>query len=92
MTDKLQDAITKGRQASDLENNPAFADAFEIFNGECFEVWKRTADGKERARLWQAINIAERVRDIIGRIAANGRVAEKELETLIARQEREATK
>jgi len=91
MSDKTQEAITRGRFASELENNPVYIEAYTIFEAQCFELWKRTTDGRERARLWQAIAIAGKLRDIIGMIAANGRVAEKELEAMIARQEREAT-
>ena len=86
MTDNMQAVINDGRKATELENNEIYQRAFETFEVQCFDLWKRTTDPIERNRLWEAINTAAQVKTIIGMIAANGRVAEKELETLLARQ------
>jgi hypothetical protein len=54
------------------------------------DKWRITASAEDRDRVWQAVQIAEKVRHMLGLVISNGRLAQAELDKLIAAQPKAA--
>lgn len=83
--DKLNRDITRGGQAQSLLNNELLQDAFAKLEADYLDAWKRSpardTDGRER--LWQAVQIVQRVKEHLGHVASGGKLAQKNLDELV---------
>lgn len=91
--DKLQSAITRGQQAKALLDNEMLQEAFRKLEDDYTAAWKTwaAADTAGRERLWMAMNVLGKVRDHLGRVLADGKLAKFELEELINKAGRVTT-
>jgi hypothetical protein len=73
--DKLQAAISRA----------ARAEAFAKLEDDYTAAWKTwpAADRDGRERLWQAVNVLGKVKEHLARVAADGRLAHRQLNDLI---------
>ncbi len=90
MEDRLEAKIVAGRRAHAELELPALKSAFEQLDAQFVERWRATRDPEERDRIWHIINVLELAEDVLRRTAANGRVAQAELDDLIAGKPRAA--
>jgi hypothetical protein len=86
MTDenKLIRDASRGAAAKALADNELLQEAFTSLEARYVEEWRITQfrDTDARERLWQAVNILRKVRDHLGAMIANGKLAQAELEML----------
>jgi hypothetical protein len=76
---KLHEDISAGTRAADaLETMGSALDALEA---EYVAGWRNTAarDTDARERLWQAVQIVGKVRTHLSKVAADGKLAEREV-------------
>lgn len=87
--DKLADAIERGHRAEALLNDPLLTEMFDRYERNNIAEWKATdpLDTLAREAFWHAITAAGKVREGLKMVAAGGRVAQADLERLIAAQE-----
>lgn len=90
MADTLHMESAKGARAERLLSDELVAEAFEAIERDYLDAWKKTGarDTEARERLWQAYQIAGKVRTHLLSVAANGKLAQKELEEIEALGER----
>jgi hypothetical protein len=52
--------------------------------------WSTTQfrDTDARERLWQAVNVLRKVKDHLGKVVADGRVAQRDIDQLLERKKR----
>lgn len=80
--EKLGIAINQGYQAAaELERTN---DAFALLKSEYMKAWEGTAarDTDSRERLWQAIQILEKVKSHLHSVVANGKIAAADVKRL----------
>lgn len=87
MTDKLQTAITKGNKAKQFLEDETLKGAFEALEKRYIDAWRTTdpGDGDGREKLYLAVNILGKVKEHIAAVAANGRLAQAELDRMTSR-------
>jgi hypothetical protein len=87
--DKLQDAIVRGARAKALIDDALLAEAFARLEADYVAAWRASParDQDVRERLWQAVNVVGLVRDHLTRVLNDGKLAQRELDELAARQE-----
>ena len=87
--DKLQRDIDRGARAAELLRNELLQASFATLERDYIEAWKitpaRDTDGRER--LWQAVNIAGKVRDHLVKVANDGKLAQRHLNELAQPQQ-----
>lgn len=92
MTDehKLLAATGRAVRAQSLLENDLLAEAFKSLEESYTAAWRATTidDLSGREKLFLAINIVGKVRDHLGSVVTNGRVAAAELKELAAVAER----
>ena len=92
MTDEadLDQAAAKALRAQDLLDNEILTEAFDILEKSYVTAWRATGidDTTGREKLFLAINIVGKVRDHLGAVVANGKLAEAELRELARVAER----
>lgn len=83
--DKLQDAIHRGHRATELVNDPLLNELLDRYERNCIEQWKATelTDTAAREGIWSAVVAAGKVREGLKFLAADGRVAQRDLERAI---------
>ncbi len=88
--DKLSVAASKGARATDLLGNDLLAEAFKGLEEAYTAAWRATTidDVSGREKLFLAINIVGKVRDHLGKIVTNGKLAQAELTELANTAER----
>ncbi len=81
---KLAKAEEDGAHAQELLRSELLNNCFDTLKKEYIDYWKITHvnDEKGRERLWQAVNIVEKVKEQLQKIAANGRLASKDLASI----------
>ena len=71
----------RGAQAQALLDNDIFKEAIKTLHDDYISAWKRASvkdiDGKER--LWQAVNILEKIKEQIGKVVSDGKIASQDL-------------
>lgn len=84
MSDKLQTAVNRGQRAAALLNDDLLKEAFAKLEAEYTAAWKASPprDTEGRERVWQALQLVGKVRDHLGRVAADGRLAQAEITRL----------
>jgi len=83
--DKLRRDIVRGARASALLADELLVEAFSRLEAEYIAAWRITParDTDARERLWQAVNIVGKVREHIARVAADGKLAQRQLDELV---------
>ena len=74
-------ARAKGDRAETLLRDPLVQECFKVLRQEYTQAWTNTAlkDTDARERLWQAIHLVGKIEDHMKRIAADGRLATRDL-------------
>jgi hypothetical protein len=92
MTDEsiLQQTAARGTRAKALLDDELLASAFDALEASYSSAWRQTLieDVAGREKLFLAINIVGKVRDHLGAIIANGKLAQAELKELVQTAER----
>lgn len=88
--DKLERAINRGQKARDLMANELLTEAFAKLEADYISAWRttRALDKDAREKLWQAVNIVGKVRDHLGKVLADGKLAQSELRMRLTKQPR----
>jgi hypothetical protein len=79
--DKTERAISRGARAEALLSHELLQEAFAVLDASYVQAW-RTApvrDAEMREKLWQAVNIVGKVKDHLGKIVADGKLAQADL-------------
>ena len=86
MTDEsmLQHSAARGIRAKALLEDELLASAFDALEASYSSAWRQTSidDVAGREKLFLAINIVGKVRDHLGAVLANGKLAQAELKEL----------
>lgn len=79
--DKLEHAINRGQKARELLANDLFQEAFAKYEADCLGMMLSTGplERDVREKLYLAINVARKVKDHIGKLVADGKLAQVEL-------------
>ncbi|WP_035655068.1 hypothetical protein [Bradyrhizobium sp. STM 3809] len=92
MTDegRLERTAARGLRAKALLDDELLTGAFDALEARYSAAWRQTVidDVAGREKLFLAINIVGKVRDHLGAILANGKLAEAELKELAQTAER----
>jgi hypothetical protein len=88
--DQLTAALARAARARALIEDELLGEAFAALEERYVEEWRATQfrDTDARERLWQAVNVLRKVKDHLGRILADGRLAQREIEALAQRKKR----
>lgn len=88
--DKLLEARNRAAQAEALMRNELLVEGFANLEAAYIQFWRETRPEQSMARekLYVAINVIGKVRDHLGMIIANGKIADAELKMLIERRQR----
>jgi CRISPR/Cas system-associated protein Csm6 len=86
--DKLLKSRMDGARADSLLKNEAFVSATESVRNELIRLWQQSKTPEERERVWQSVNLLEKLMMALIATNDNGKLAEAELKTLIEGQER----
>jgi hypothetical protein len=91
--DKLTSDTVRGAQAKALLDNELLAEAFARLDADYIAAWRATPvrDTDARERLWQATQIVGKVRDHLTAVLNNGKLAQRQLDELAAREARKRT-
>lgn len=86
----LEQAAAKGGHAEALLENELLSEAFNTLEENYISAWRATTidDAASREKLFLAINIVGKVRDHLGAVVANGKLAQAELTELAQATER----
>ncbi len=81
---ELTRAAERGSQAQQLLDSELLTESFETLRTEYIDYWLKTHinDVAGRERLHQAIHIVGKVREHLQKIAANGRLATRDLSSI----------
>jgi hypothetical protein len=88
--DKLNEALARAARAKLLLEDELLADAFDMLDREYVKAWREShaRDTDARERLWQAVQIVAKVRSHLSSAVSNGKIAQRELDGLAARERR----
>ena len=88
--DPLSDATTRAAQAYDLLNHDLLKEAFETLRDDYMNLWRHTKSDQVDARekIFIAWHVVGKVQEHLQRQIENGKLAQKELDELIAADER----
>lgn len=80
----------RGARAETLLRNELLMEAFAALDAEYVKAWRLTHinDVNARERLFQAVQIVGKVKDHLARVVNNGKLAQRELDELEAKQKR----
>lgn len=90
MEDKRAAAIARGKRAELLLQDELLVESLDSLKAAYIEAWQVTSarDSDARERLWQAVQVVGKVKEHLGSIAANGRIAQTEIDDLAPPQKR----
>jgi hypothetical protein len=88
--DKLQEAIGRAARAQRLVEDASLAEAFDALDRDYVKAWREShaRDTDARERLWQAVQIVAKVRSHLSTVVNHGKLAQRELDDLTARERR----
>jgi hypothetical protein len=88
--DKLQRDIVRGARAHELMQSELLQEAFGKLEADYIAAWRITParDQDARERLWQAVNVLGKVKEHLGRVAADGKLAQRQLDDMIRQENR----
>lgn len=94
MTDefKLNLSVSRAARAKSLLNDELLQEAFAKLDAAYVQAWRDSdpRDNDGRQRVWQAIQVLGKVRAHLTTMVSDGKLAQHEIDDLIARQERAA--
>ena len=81
---KLHQDAARGQRAQALKDDPILSEAFKTLEAAYIQKWAGTEAPEMQARehYWRAIQILGDVRKHLASVAANGKVAQKQLDQL----------
>jgi predicted metal-dependent hydrolase len=87
---KLNAAIARQARAQALIGDELLQEAFGRLEDRYIEEWRVTQfrDTDARERLWQAVNVLAKVKDHLGKIVGDGKLAQREIEQLAQKRKR----
>jgi hypothetical protein len=87
----LNKAIERAARAEALQRDELLTEALEALDRDYVKAWRAThaRDTDARERLWQAVQVVGKVRDHLAHVVAGGRLAQRELDDMTAKAERE---
>jgi hypothetical protein len=79
--DKTERAINRGARAEALLRDELLNEAFATLEQSYIQAWRLSParDNVMREKLWQAVNIVGKVRNHLGKVAADGKLAQADL-------------
>jgi hypothetical protein len=85
--DKLQTAINRGQRARELLEDKLLQEAFAKLEADYVAAWRttRALDKDAREKLWQAVNIVGKVRGHLGKVLADGKLAQVDLKMRLSK-------
>jgi hypothetical protein len=85
--DKLQHTLSRGARADLLLKDELLKQAFSQLEKDYVDAWRQTSarDTDGRERLWQAVNVVRKVHDHLIKVLNDGKLAQRELVELAAR-------
>ena len=88
--DKLRDDLNRAHQANDLLQSELLIEAYEQIDAELVGAWRLTAarDTDARERIWHAVQANAKHKNYLQSVANNGKLAQKELDDLIAQNQK----
>ena len=88
--DKLRDDLNRAQQANDLLQSELLIEAYEQIDAELVGAWRLTAarDTDARERIWHAVQANAKHKNYLQSVANNGKLAQKELDDLIAQNQK----
>lgn len=88
--DRLRDDISRAQWASDLLQNDLLKEAFQTLQDDYMKLWKHTkpSDTEGRETIFKAWHVVGKVQEHLNRVLENGKLAKRELDDLIAAEER----
>jgi hypothetical protein len=90
MSDNLQEALGRAARAQRLVDDELLAEAFDTLDRDYGKAWREShaRDTDARERLWQAVQIVAKVRSHLSAVVNHGKLAQRELDELAARERR----
>jgi hypothetical protein len=90
MSESNHKAVSRGARATALLNDDLLTEAFANLEASYTEAWKTSSATKtaEREKLFVAVNVIRKVREHLLKTAANGKLAQKEIDALAAEADR----
>lgn len=87
---KLAREVNRQAQAESLMRNELLTESLMALENAYIAEWRTSQfrDTDARERLWQAVQIVGKVRDHLGKVVANGRLAQREIEELAKHKKR----
>jgi len=84
--DRLREDAVRAARARAILGDELFNDAFAQLEADFIRAWKNSdpRDDDGRQRIWQALQLLGKVRECLSRAIANGRLAEDEIERILA--------
>ena len=82
--------LARRARAEELLGNELLQEAFAALEARYLEEWRVTQfrDTDARERLWQAVNVLGKVKEHLGRVAADGKLAQRQLDDMIRQENR----
>jgi predicted metal-dependent hydrolase len=87
---RLNADIARRARAQALMENELLQEAFARLEDRYLAEWRVTQfrDTDARERLWQAVNVLRKVKDHLGKIVSDGKLAQHEIDQLAQRRKR----
>lgn len=82
--DKLQHSVTLGREAKALLENGLLNDSFAHLETAYLDAWRSTAPDqvRQREQLYMAVNMVGKLKDHLGIVVQNGKLAQAEIDAM----------
>jgi hypothetical protein len=83
--DKLHRDIVRGAKAAALLENELLQESFARLEADYIAAWRITAarDADARERLWIAVNVLGKVKEHLGKVAADGKLAQRQIDEMM---------
>lgn len=78
----------RGARATALMENDLLKEAFAVYERDLMNAWgsSRPEEAPERERIWLAIKVGRLIRLHLEKVAADGRLAARQLDAIIGRK------
>lgn len=80
MTDKLENAIAKGKRAKLLMEDETMVSAFDAVRADFLSNWLNSTQTEDREKCWMAIHVIEHVKAKLHGFIADGKIAQSEVD------------
>ena len=88
--DRLLEARNRAARADALRRDEVLTEGFDALESAYIQAWRLTHphDHQAREKLYIAVNVIGKLKDHLHAVITNGKIADAELQDLIAQQER----